>query len=153
MIEHVYRRASEARSVASVIVATDDARIANAVIAFGGEVRMTSHTHRTGTDRIAEVADTLPCDLIVNVQGDEPLIEPAMIDEAVAPFAADASLMLSTLRTCARTARPRRHGATSVCMCTAGIASSCSHIWRRRRSNRPRRSSSFGPSSTGSESG
>ncbi len=98
MIEHVYRRASEARSVASVIVATDDARIANAVIAFGGEVRMTSNTHRTGTDRIAEVADMLPCDLIVNVQGDEPLLEPAMIDEAVSPFAADASLMLSTLR-------------------------------------------------------
>jgi 3-deoxy-manno-octulosonate cytidylyltransferase (CMP-KDO synthetase) len=98
MIEHVYRRASEARSIASVIVATDDARIANAVIAFGGEVRMTSNTHRTGTDRIAEVADTLPCDLIVNVQGDEPLIEPAMIDEAVAPFAVDASLMMSTLR-------------------------------------------------------
>jgi len=98
MIEHVYRRASLARSVTSVIVATDDARIARAVTAFGGEVRMTSSSHRSGTDRLAEVAHTLACDLIVNVQGDEPLIEPAMIDEAVAPFAADRELRMSTLR-------------------------------------------------------
>jgi 3-deoxy-manno-octulosonate cytidylyltransferase (CMP-KDO synthetase) len=98
MIEHVYRRASEARTVASVIVATDDARIARAVTAFGGEARMTSPSHRSGTDRLAEVAATLACDLVVNVQGDEPLIEPAMIDEAVAPFAADDNLRMSTLR-------------------------------------------------------
>jgi 3-deoxy-manno-octulosonate cytidylyltransferase (CMP-KDO synthetase) len=99
MIEHVYRRASEARSVAAVIVATDDARIASAVRAFGGDVRMTSPAHRSGTDRLAELAETLDAELIVNVQGDEPLIEPAMIDEAVAPFAADAQLQMSTLRT------------------------------------------------------
>jgi 3-deoxy-manno-octulosonate cytidylyltransferase (CMP-KDO synthetase) len=98
MIEHVYRRASEALSIAAVIVATDDDRIANAVRSFGGEVRMTSPSHQSGTDRLAEVADTLTAGLIVNVQGDEPLIEPAMIDEAVAPFAADASLRMSTLR-------------------------------------------------------
>jgi 3-deoxy-manno-octulosonate cytidylyltransferase (CMP-KDO synthetase) len=98
MIEHVYRRASEARSIGSVIVATDDARIADAVRAFGGAVRMTSADHPSGTDRLAEVAADLTCDLIVNVQGDEPLIEPAMIDEAVAPFAADAQLEMSTLR-------------------------------------------------------
>jgi 3-deoxy-manno-octulosonate cytidylyltransferase (CMP-KDO synthetase) len=98
MIEHVYRRASEARSVASVIVATDDVRIARAVSAFGGQVRMTASSHRTGTDRLAEVATTLECDLIVNVQGDEPLIEPAMIDEAVAPFTNDPTVEMSTLR-------------------------------------------------------
>jgi 3-deoxy-manno-octulosonate cytidylyltransferase (CMP-KDO synthetase) len=98
MIEHVYRRASAARSVASVIVATDDERIARAVESFGGTCRMTSSTHRSGTDRLAEVAATLPCDLVVNVQGDEPLIEPAMIEEAVAPFAADPALQMSTLR-------------------------------------------------------
>ena len=98
MIEHVYRRASEARSVAAVIVATDDERIADAVRAFGGEVRMTSPDHRSGTDRLAEVVQTIDCELVVNVQGDEPLIEPAMIDEAVAPFAADAALRMSTLR-------------------------------------------------------
>jgi 3-deoxy-manno-octulosonate cytidylyltransferase (CMP-KDO synthetase) len=98
MIEHVYRRASEARSIQSVIVATDDERIAEAVRAFGGDVRMTSPDHRSGTDRLAEIAATLPCHLVVNVQGDEPLIEPAMIDEAVEPFAGDPSLEMSTLR-------------------------------------------------------
>ena len=98
MIEHVYRRASDARSVATVIVATDDERIADAVRAFGGEVRMTSASHRSGTDRLAEVAGTMDCDLVVNVQGDEPLIEPAMIDEAVAPFATEPALRMSTLR-------------------------------------------------------
>jgi 3-deoxy-manno-octulosonate cytidylyltransferase (CMP-KDO synthetase) len=98
MIEHVYRRVSMARSIADVIVATDDRRIADAVSRFGGAVRMTSDAHPSGTDRLAEVAATLTCDLIVNVQGDEPLIDPEMIDEAVAPFAADAALEMSTLR-------------------------------------------------------
>jgi 3-deoxy-manno-octulosonate cytidylyltransferase (CMP-KDO synthetase) len=98
MIEHVYRRVSSAQSITRVIVATDDERIERAVRAFGGDVRMTSPTHPSGTDRLAEVATSLSCDLVVNVQGDEPLIEPAMIDEAVAPFAADASLAMSTLR-------------------------------------------------------
>ena len=98
MIEHVYRRTAAARSIASVIVATDDERIHRAVLAFGGESRMTSSAHLNGTDRIAEVAAELRCELIVNVQGDEPLIEPGMIDDAVAPFAADRDLMMSTLR-------------------------------------------------------
>jgi 3-deoxy-manno-octulosonate cytidylyltransferase (CMP-KDO synthetase) len=98
MIEHVYRRTAAARSVASVIVATDDERIDRAVKAFGGDSRMTSVAHQSGTDRIAEIAAGLACALVVNVQGDEPLIEPAMIDEAVAPFSDDASLMMSTLR-------------------------------------------------------
>jgi 3-deoxy-manno-octulosonate cytidylyltransferase (CMP-KDO synthetase) len=98
MIEHVYRRASDARSIGGVIVATDDERIADAVRSFGGDVRMTSAAHRSGTDRLAEVARTLDCRLVVNVQGDEPLIEPAMIDEAVAPFASEPELRMSTLR-------------------------------------------------------
>lgn len=98
MIEHVYRRTASARSIASVIVATDDERIQRAVTAFGGECRMTSASHQSGTDRIAEIVSRLQCDLIVNVQGDEPLIEPAMIDEAVAPFASDPELQMSTLR-------------------------------------------------------
>ena len=76
MIEHVYRRAAARRNVDAVIVATDDARIADAVRRFGGDVRMTSPRHPTGTDRLAEVAADLDCDLVVNVQGDEPLIEP-----------------------------------------------------------------------------
>ena len=82
MIEHVYRRAAAARSISSVIVATDDERIVRAVRAFGGDVRLTSGSHPSGTDRIAEVAASLASDLVVNVQGDEPLIEPAMIDDA-----------------------------------------------------------------------
>ncbi len=98
MIEHVYRRAAAARSIASVIVATDDERIHRAVQAFGGLSSMTSASHQSGTDRIAEIASGLTAPLVVNVQGDEPLIEPAMIDEAVAPFSTDTSLMMSTLR-------------------------------------------------------
>ncbi len=98
MIQHVYRRASQARHVSAVIVATDDDRIVDAVRAFGGDVRMTAASHRSGTDRLAEVAATIDCDIIVNVQGDEPLIEPEMIDEAVAPFAGEPGLRMSTLR-------------------------------------------------------
>jgi 3-deoxy-manno-octulosonate cytidylyltransferase (CMP-KDO synthetase) len=98
MIEHVYRRAAEASSVASVIVATDDERIYKAVVAFGGTAQMTSARHPSGTDRLAEVAAHLSCDIIVNVQGDEPLIEPSTIDRAVAPLRADPALEMSTLR-------------------------------------------------------
>jgi 3-deoxy-manno-octulosonate cytidylyltransferase (CMP-KDO synthetase) len=99
MIEHVYRRAAEARGVDAVVVATDDERIAEAVESFGGVVRMTARTHRTGTDRIAEIAADINCDILVNVQGDLPLIEPGAIEEVVAPLAADPSLHMSTLRT------------------------------------------------------
>ena len=74
MIEHVYRRTSEARGVSRVLVATDDERIAEAVRRFGGEAVMTRATHLTGTDRLAEVAAGLDCDVVINVQGDEPLI-------------------------------------------------------------------------------
>jgi 3-deoxy-manno-octulosonate cytidylyltransferase (CMP-KDO synthetase) len=98
MIEHVYRRAAAASSIARVIVATDDRRILDAVHGFGGEAVMTAASHQSGTDRLAEVAATLECDLIVNVQGDEPVLAPDTIDAAVAPFAADAGLDMSTLR-------------------------------------------------------
>lgn len=97
MIEHVYRRAASARHVDAVIVATDDGRIVDAVKRFGGDVRLTRSSHATGTDRIAEVAATLDCDLIVNLQGDEPLIEPDAIDEAIAPFKDDAGLNMASL--------------------------------------------------------
>jgi 3-deoxy-manno-octulosonate cytidylyltransferase (CMP-KDO synthetase) len=98
MIEHVYRRTAEARGVDAVVVATDDERIASAIERFGGIVRMTGSNHRTGTDRIAEVARDLPCDIIVNVQGDLPMIEPEMIAEAIEPLTADPALVMSTLR-------------------------------------------------------
>jgi 3-deoxy-manno-octulosonate cytidylyltransferase (CMP-KDO synthetase) len=98
MIEHVYRRTTAARSVGVVIVATDDPRICDAVEAFGGRAQLTSPSHESGTDRLAEVAAGLTCDVVVNVQGDEPLIEPSMIDDAIAPFRTDRSLQMTTLR-------------------------------------------------------
>ena len=98
MIEHVYRRTSAATSITSVIVATDDERILEAVRGFGGVACMTSADHRSGTDRLAEVAAELTCDIIVNVQGDEPLIEPVMIDEAIEPLLEDPMVVMSTLR-------------------------------------------------------
>jgi 3-deoxy-manno-octulosonate cytidylyltransferase (CMP-KDO synthetase) len=72
MIEHVYRRAAAARSIARVIVATDDERIAEVVRGFGGEAVLTSTAHQSGTDRLAEAAASLTCDLIVNVQETSP---------------------------------------------------------------------------------
>jgi len=104
MIEHVYRRAAACRNVDAVVVATDDERIAQVVRQFGGDVRLTSPAHPTGTDRLAEVAAHLDCDLIVNVQGDEPLIEPAAIDAAIEPFRDDASLSMASA--CLRFADP-----------------------------------------------
>jgi 3-deoxy-manno-octulosonate cytidylyltransferase (CMP-KDO synthetase) len=98
MIEHVYRRAAEARSVDAVVVATDDERIAAAVERFGGIARLTRSSHPSGTDRLAEVAADLSCEIVVNVQGDEPLIEPGMIEEVVAPLGADPALEMATLR-------------------------------------------------------
>jgi len=97
MVEHVYRRAAASPLVSEVIVATDDLRIATCVIAFGGKVRLTKPTHETGTDRLAEVAASLNCDVIVNVQGDEPLIDPGAIGEAVRPFTDDPSVQMTTL--------------------------------------------------------
>ena len=97
MIEHVYRRAAEARGIDAVVVATDDPRIAAAVEHFGGIVRLTREGHRTGTDRIAEIASALSCEIVVNVQGDLPLIEPAMISEVLEPFASDSEVKMSTL--------------------------------------------------------
>jgi 3-deoxy-manno-octulosonate cytidylyltransferase (CMP-KDO synthetase) len=98
MIEWVYERTRQAAGVGRVLVATDDERIAHAVQRFGGDAVMTSPSHPTGTDRLAEVAATLDAELIVNVQGDEPLIEPAAIDAALAPFAEAPMLVMSTLR-------------------------------------------------------
>ncbi len=98
MLQHVYERSMKATLVDDVIVATDDERIFNAARAFGARVVMTSTKHETGTDRLAEVAETLDsAELIVNVQGDEPMIEPAMIDAAVAPLLAQPDINMGTL--------------------------------------------------------
>jgi len=85
LIEHVYRRVQAAESISRILVATDDQRIADAVRKFGGDAAMTRFDHQSGTDRLAEAAAHLPSDaLVVNIQGDEPLIEPDVIDRAVA---------------------------------------------------------------------
>jgi 3-deoxy-manno-octulosonate cytidylyltransferase (CMP-KDO synthetase) len=96
MIEHVYRRAASARGVGAVVVATDDDRIAAAVHRFGGIAMMTGAGHLTGTDRIAEVVANLPCEIVLNVQGDEPLIEPEVLEAVIAPLLADPMLEMST---------------------------------------------------------
>ena len=98
MIQHVYERTLGASLVNDVVVATDDERIFSVVKGFGGKVEMTSKGHETGTDRLAEVASRLDSEIIVNVQGDEPLIEPAMIDEAIEPLIADSAAVMSTLK-------------------------------------------------------
>jgi 3-deoxy-manno-octulosonate cytidylyltransferase (CMP-KDO synthetase) len=98
MIEHVYRRTGQARTVDAVVVATDDDRIAAAVDAFGGVAVMTRASHATGTDRLAEVAAALSGDIVVNVQGDEPLISPEVIDAAVQPLVDHPGDVMSTLR-------------------------------------------------------
>lgn len=97
MIQHVYERASRASGLARVLVATDDERIMAAVHAFGGEAMLTSAEHRSGTDRLAEAAERLEADVVVNIQGDEPLIEPTAIDALVAPFDAEPGLAMTTL--------------------------------------------------------
>lgn len=98
MIEHVYRRAAAAKSVDAVVVATDDTRIAAAVQGFGGFARLTRSSHRSGTDRLAEVAEDLPCDIVINVQGDEPLVDPRTLDELTAPLESDPALKMTTVR-------------------------------------------------------
>ena len=99
MIQHVYERTAAARGVDRVIVATDDERVRAAVRAFGGEVVMTDARHASGTDRIAEVAANLDEDVVVNVQGDLPYLDPDMVARAVAPLRADAAIPMSTLCT------------------------------------------------------
>lgn len=100
MICRVYDRAVKAQKVTKTVVATDDERILQAVTANGGEAIMTKVDHPTGTDRLAEVAAKLTdFDLIINVQGDEPLIEPSLIDELATVFETDADLKMATVKT------------------------------------------------------
>jgi 3-deoxy-manno-octulosonate cytidylyltransferase (CMP-KDO synthetase) len=103
MIQRVYERAAQASCADRVVVATDDERIARVVAGFGGEVQMTRSDHATGTDRLAEVAGRLDAELLINVQGDEPLIDPRMIEAAAAPLMADAAIPMGTLRTALKT--------------------------------------------------
>jgi 3-deoxy-manno-octulosonate cytidylyltransferase (CMP-KDO synthetase) len=97
MIQHVYENAARARVLDRVIVATDDRRVQGAVRQFGGEVVMTSKRHRSGTDRLAEVARTLKADWLVNVQGDLPFIKSETISRAVRPMRQDHSIPMGTV--------------------------------------------------------
>ncbi len=96
MIQRVYESASRSRRLEALIVATDDQRIVSVVEAFGGRAALTSKDHNTGTDRVAEVARGMQCQIVVNIQGDEPFVHPGMIDEIVEPLLSDASLPMCT---------------------------------------------------------
>ena len=100
MIQHVYARVARAKAVPYVAVATDDQRIFDAVKKFGGNVVMTAATHRSGTDRISEAVRTLNLAadaIVVNIQGDQPIFEPAQVDEVIAPLIDDPAQVMSTL--------------------------------------------------------
>ena len=100
MVVRVFERASRAKKVSETLVATDDERILKAVEEFGGKAMLTRADHPTGTDRLAEVAASFPdVDLIINVQGDEPLIEPDLIDELASQFEGDEGLSMATVKT------------------------------------------------------
>jgi len=96
LVQWTWEAARRCATLDRVLVATDDARIAGAVRAFGGEVVMTRPDHPSGTDRLAEVARGLDAGILVNIQGDEPFLDPATIDAAVRPLLADPSLPMST---------------------------------------------------------
>ncbi len=98
MLQHVFERTSLARYLSSIVIATDDERIAGEARRFGAPVRMTRPDHASGTDRVAEVASSDTADLIVNIQGDEPLIDPAAIDTAILPLAEDPAIVMGTLK-------------------------------------------------------
>jgi 3-deoxy-manno-octulosonate cytidylyltransferase (CMP-KDO synthetase) len=99
MICHVAERTRQARGISAVLVATDDERIRDAVVARGGEVVMTRADHPSGTDRLAEVAARLSAEVVINVQGDLPLLDPAMVELLAAHMDADRSLPMATLAT------------------------------------------------------
>lgn len=97
MLEHVAKRTALSSSLSDVYVATCDSEIADAVAAFGGKSVMTSNRHERASDRIAEAIASIEADIVVMVQGDEPMVHPGMIDEAVAPMLADAAIQCVNL--------------------------------------------------------
>jgi len=98
MLQHVYERASLARYLTSTIIATDDDRVCETARSFGARVRLTRPEHLSGTDRVAEVASAETCELVVNIQGDEPLIDPEAIDAAILPLVHDPDIPMGTLK-------------------------------------------------------
>ncbi|MBB6053592.1 3-deoxy-manno-octulosonate cytidylyltransferase [Armatimonas rosea] len=124
MIQHVWERARSASKIDEVFIATPDQAIADAVRAFGGSVLMTRADHQTGTDRLAEAAQQLAPDVkvIVNVQGDEPLIDPEIIDAAAEPLLADDGLTMSSLCCPLPTGREDDPNVVKVVLTQAGYA-------------------------------
>jgi len=98
MIQRVYEQASQSQTLDQLIVALDDHRVLECVEGFGGQAVMTKADHQSGTDRIAEAVEHIPADIIVNIQGDQPLLDPNMIDEAVQTMLEDSSVKMSTLK-------------------------------------------------------
>jgi 3-deoxy-manno-octulosonate cytidylyltransferase (CMP-KDO synthetase) len=106
LIQHVYEQARQARALSALLVATDDRRISDAVQNFGGQAVMTDPAHRSGTDRIAEAARSIDADIVVNVQGDEPDLDPAAIDAVVKRLQEDRDIQVATAATrCWQTSR------------------------------------------------
>ncbi len=97
MIRRVYEQAFYSKYINDVLVATDDKRILNEVLSFGGNAVLTSKRHKTGTDRIVEAIKGIKCDIVVNIQGDEPFIKPEVIDSAIKPLLNDSKINVSTL--------------------------------------------------------
>jgi len=97
LVQHAYEAASKSARASRIIVATDDERILRAVREFGGDVVMTSPKHPSGTDRIAEAVSDIDCDVVINVQGDEPELPARYIDQLVEMFDKDADLQMATL--------------------------------------------------------
>lgn len=98
MIEHVYKRVNDLEEITELIIATDNKRIYDTVQGFGAKAVMTSPDINSGTDRIARVAAEISADIVVNVQGDEPLLKKEMLREAIKPFYEDSSVIMSTLK-------------------------------------------------------
>ncbi len=112
MLQHVYERASQARYLTSTIIATDDERVYEAARGFGARVRLTRSDHISGTDRVAEIASSETAEIIVNIQGDEPLIDPAAIDAAILPLVHEPEVRMATLKK--RIGDPREIGDPNV---------------------------------------
>ena len=98
MIQWVYERAKQSKTLDELFVAVDDPRVQSRVEGFGGKAILTGVHHKSGTDRIAEVVEKMAADIIVNIQGDQPLIDPNMIDEAVGPMIDNPEIQMSTLK-------------------------------------------------------
>jgi 3-deoxy-manno-octulosonate cytidylyltransferase (CMP-KDO synthetase) len=98
MLQHVYERASQSRYLQHLVIATDDDRVREEARRFGASVRMTRADHASGTDRVAEVASSDPAEIIVNIQGDEPLFDPAVIDAAALALLDEPSIPMGTLK-------------------------------------------------------